>query len=118
MRLETSVGQIALSWMPCMPKIDIDYKVNIGSVINGALMIFGMIAAAIAYFADQRVEGQAVKSLQASVQVLQTADQTITNKITDAQLATANRLTNLETQNVFILRSLDQLETAIRERKL
>lgn len=100
-----------------MPKVEIDYKINLGSVLNALLLLTGIAGGALAYFSDQKVETQSVRLLQQQVQVLQTADQAISTKITEGQQNTTNRLSTLETQNVFILRSLDRLEAAISARK-
>lgn len=101
-----------------MPKIDIDWRPNIGSLINAAILLLGFLAAAAAWVSDRRLDSEAVKVLQQQVSSLQSADSIITSKITEGQQSTTNRLSTLETQNVFILRSLDRLETAIRDRKL
>jgi hypothetical protein len=97
-----------------MPKVEIDYTINIGSLINAALLLAAMIGGSFAYFSDQKIEGLSVKTLQQQVQSLQSTDAQITSKITEAQTSTTNRLSTLEAQNVFIIRSLDRVETAIR----
>lgn len=101
-----------------MPKIDIDWKFNIGSLLNAVLLLAAIVGGAFAYFADQRAESQMVRQLKDRVQFLQATDQQISAKITEAQERTTNRLTTLEAQNVFIIRSLDRLESALRDRKL
>lgn len=96
-----------------MPKLEIDYKINVGNLLNALLLVVGILGGAFAYFADQKIESQSVKSLQVQVQSLQAADQQITSKITEAQQLTTNQLSTLEAQNTFIIRSLDRMEAAI-----
>ena len=100
-----------------MPKLEMDYKVNVGSLINAILLLFGIMAGAFAYFSDQKIESQTVQALKERVQILQAADAQLSAKITEAQERTTNRLSTLETQNTFILRSLNRVENAIERFK-
>jgi hypothetical protein len=97
-----------------MPKVEIDYTVNIGSIINAGLLLLGIMGGALAYFSDQRIESETVRALKDRVQQLQQADQQITSKITEAQINTTNRLSTLEAQNTFIINSLNRLESTLR----
>lgn len=99
-----------------MPKLELDYKVNLGSLLNAVLLVAAIVGGAYAWLSDQKIESQTVRVLKERVQQLQATDAQITAKITEAQEKTTNRLSTLETQNIFILRSLDRLETAINAR--
>lgn len=96
-----------------MPKLEIDYKFNIGSLVNAGILLLGFVGAAIAYYSDQKLESANVKTLQAHVIRLQATDEQITAKIIEAQQQTTNRLGVVETQNSFMLRSLNRLETSV-----
>lgn len=101
-----------------MPKLEIEYKVNLGSLINAALLLSAILGGIYAYLSDQRMESATVSDLRGQVQRLGAADQQISAKITEAQERTTNRLSSLETQNTFIIRSLNRLEDAISRKPL
>ncbi|MGD9729562.1 MAG: hypothetical protein AB7R40_23645 [Nitrospiraceae bacterium] len=100
-----------------MPKLELDYTVNLGNLINAALLLSGIVLGSFAYFSDQKIESQTVRTLKERVQTLQAADAQLSAKITEAQERTTNRLSTLETQNTFILRSLNRVENAIERFK-
>lgn len=97
-----------------MPKIEIDYRPNIMSIINTVLVLLGMLGGVAFFYSDVRHDGQKIQAVSRQVEALHQADQTITNKINEGQQMTTNRLSTLEAQNAFIIRSLDRVESAIR----
>lgn len=93
--------------------------VQLGVSTANMLMLAGGLLWAISVFwgdtkHDARYLDQRLSSIAVRVEALERVDQATIGTIRDGQEKTTNRLTTLETQNTFIMRSLDRLETAVK----
>lgn len=103
-----------------MPKVEFEPTLKVN--FNTVLLICQLATLAWAIFGG--AIGWAVNSTTTQVDVthntheivkLQAANKAVSDRVAEAQEKTASRLTALETQNVYILQSLNRLETTVAQ---